>query len=154
MVGLLRFLLLLWPMAEILVVIAVADWIGVGWTLLALLAGALAGGLVIRVLGAASLTELRRALERREPPAGALLRGACVLLAGMLLILPGFIGDALALVLLIPPLRSAVAAALWRGIARTGRAGGPTTIEGEYRDVTIDSTIHRIDHRDHDPHQP
>jgi UPF0716 protein FxsA len=148
MVGLLRILLLLWPVAEILVMIAVADRIGVAWTLLALVAGVLAGGLVIRVLGAASLTELRAALERREPPAGALLRGACVLLAGVLLILPGFIGDAVALLLLIPPLRNALTRVLWRVVGRRRRADGPTVIEGEYRDVTIDLGARRIDHHD------
>jgi UPF0716 protein FxsA len=153
MVGLLRLLLLLWPVAEILVVIAVAQWIGVGWTVLALLASALAGGLVIRVLGAAGLAELRGVLERREPPAGALLRGACVLLAGMLLIVPGFIGDAVALLLLIPPLRSALVRALWRGVGRARRGGGPTVLEGEYRDVTIDVEARRIDHHD-EPRAP
>src|SRR5277367_4865547 len=118
MVRLARILLILLPIAEIAVLIAVADWIGIGPTLLALLGAAIAGILVIRVLGAASLAELRRALERREPPAGALLRGACVLVAGMLLILPGFISDALAVLLLIPPLRRVALGALWR-------AGGP-----------------------------
>src|SRR5271170_8302829 len=141
MVAALRLLLLLWPIAEIAVLILVADWIGIGWTVLALFAAALAGLLVIRVLGAASLAELRGALERQEPPAGPLLRGACVLLAGMLLILPGFIVDAVALLLLIPPLRAALLGALWRGAGRAwasaaGRAGGGTVIiEGEYHEM-------------------
>jgi UPF0716 protein FxsA len=146
MVASLRLLLLLWPVAEIAVLIAVADWIGIGWTLVALLGTALAGILVIRVVGAASLAELRRALERREPPAGPLMRGACGLLAGMLLILPGFIGDAVALLLLIPPLRAALLGALWRGARKRrspGSAGGRTgggavIIEGEYQATRVE----------------
>src|SRR5271170_616542 len=151
MVAALRLLLLLWPIAEIAVLILVADWIGIGWTLLALLAAGLAGILVIRVLGAASLAELRGALERQEPPAGPLLRGACVLLAGMLLILPGFIGDAVALLLLIPPLRAALLGALWRGAGRAWaagarRAGGGTVIiEGEYHEMRVTGADRAID---------
>jgi UPF0716 protein FxsA len=154
MVRFARILLFLWPAAEIVVLIAVADWLGVGPTLLALLGAAIAGIVVIRVLGGASLVELRRALERREPPAGALLRGACVLVAGVLLILPGFIGDVIALLLLIPPLRTVLLGALWRGIPRPGAAPGTaprtggrgaTTIEGEYHEVPTEQTGPRLD---------
>jgi len=151
MVALLRLLLLLWPVAEIVVMILVAEWIGVGWTVLALLGAALAGMLVIRVLGAASLAELRRALERREAPAGPLLRGACVMLAGMLLILPGFIGDLIAVLLLLPPLRAVLLGALWRGARRTWAAGagrgkdGKVIIEGEYHEMRSAPADRQID---------
>jgi UPF0716 protein FxsA len=151
MVALLRLLLLLWPVAEIVVMILVAEWIGVGWTVLALLGAALAGMLVIRVLGAASLAELRRALERREAPAGPLLRGACVMLAGMLLILPGFIGDLVAVLLLLPPLRAVLLGALWRGARRTWAAGpgrgkrGTVIIEGEYHEMRSAPADRQID---------
>jgi UPF0716 protein FxsA len=144
MVGLLRLLAVLWPLAEIVVLVAVAEWFGIGWVLLALLGGVIAGVLVIRVLGAASLAELGAALSRREPPAGALLRGACVLLAGVLLILPGLIGDGVAVLLLVPPLRAGLLAMLWRG-ARRG-ADRPTVIEGEYREVPVEHDTRRIEH--------
>src|SRR5262252_10200130 len=114
MVAVLRILPIALPLAEILVLIAVADQIGVAWTLLALALSAVLGVVVIRVLGAASLAQLRDALARREPPAGALVRGACVLIAGMLLIVPGFLSDIVALLLLIPPVRATLIGALWR----------------------------------------
>jgi UPF0716 protein FxsA len=137
MVGMFRALLVLWPVTEIVLLIVAADQFGVGWTLLALGASALAGMIVIRVLGAISLAELQRALQRREPPAGPLVRGACVLLAGLLLILPGFLSDLVALLLLIPPLRAAAIRAVWRRWpgAGGGGAGGPTVIEGDYREI-------------------
>jgi len=154
MVGLLRLLLVLWPIAELIVLIAVAQWVGIGWTVLALLAGAIAGIAVIRVLGAASLSELHTAVMRREPPAGALLRGACVLVAGMLLILPGFIGDVLAVLLLMPGLRRVVLGAflgaLWRGARRS--AGGSTIIEADYQEVRVEPRERRI--VDHPSGQP
>jgi UPF0716 protein FxsA len=139
MVAIFRSLLILWPLAEILLLVLVADQIGVGWTLLALAGAAVAGMLIIRVLGAASLTELRHALERREPPAGALFRGACVLLAGLLLILPGFLSDIMALLLLMPPLRAAMLGPFWRrwpGRQPPARAGASgMTIDGEYHEL-------------------
>lgn len=161
MVGLLRFLVILWPLTEILVLVLVADEIGAGWTFLALLGAGLAGIAVIRVLGAASLIELQGALARQEPPTGALVRGACVLLAGMLLIVPGFLSDVVALLLLIPPLRTGVLGVVWRGWSRRGggpgrgpgagggmgsgtgpgpygRSGGPVIIDGDYQEVTPD----------------
>jgi UPF0716 protein FxsA len=137
MVAVLRALPIVLPLAEILILVAVADQIGIGWTLLALAVSALIGVIVIRVLGAASLAELRAALARREPPAGPLVRGACVLLAGMLLILPGFLSDVLALLLLIPPARAALMGTLWRRRRDDGprREGGTMVIEGEYREL-------------------
>jgi UPF0716 protein FxsA len=137
MVAVLRTLPIILPLAEILVLIAVADQIGIGWTVIALTLSALAGVLVVRVLGAASLAELRAALARREPPAGPLFRGACVLLAGMLLILPGFLSDIVALLLLFPPTRAVLAGTLWRRWRddRARREGGAMVIDGEFHEV-------------------
>lgn len=149
MVGLVRLLMVLWPLAELVLLVAFAQWFGIGWTMLALLGGVVAGVLVIRVLGAASLAELGEALARREPPAGALVRGACVLLAGMLLILPGFIGDVLALLLLAPPLRGVLLRLLWRNARRAG--GGATIIEGEYREMRVERNEPRIEDRERRP---
>src|SRR3954471_16127107 len=129
MVGVLRLLVILWPLAEILGLVLVADAIGIGWTVLARVAPGVLGVAVTRVLGAASLAELQGTLARREPPTGALVRGACLLLAGMLLIVPGFLSDVVALLLLIPPLRAALLGTLWRrwprGPGGAEHRGGP-----------------------------
>jgi UPF0716 protein FxsA len=154
MVGVLRLLVILWPLAEILGLVLVADAIGIGWTVLALAAAGVLGVLVIRVLGAASLAELQGALARREPPTGALVRGACVLLAGMLLIVPGFLSDLVALLLLIPPLRTGLLGILWRRWPRGpggGGSGGPVIIDGEYREV---DTVHVELPREREPREP
>ena len=147
MPALLRLLPVALPAADIVTLIIVVQLIGIGWTLLALAASALAGVLVIRVLGALSLVGLRDALARREPPAGPLLRGACVLIAGMLLILPGFLSDVIALLLLIPPTRRALTGTLWRlgrwpsGGGRGFEKRGSTVIDGDYHEVPPDDGI-------------
>ena len=155
MVPVLRDLPIALPLAEILVLVLVADQIGIAWTVLALVAGAALGVIVIRVLGAASLAELRDAVARREPPTGPLLRGACVLLAGMLLIVPGFLSDILALLLLVPPVRTTLLGALWRRNRQGPRGtGGATVIEGEYHEVPPERDDARLPPRPGEPRDP
>jgi UPF0716 protein FxsA len=141
MATLFRLFLLLLPVLEIATFILVAEAIGIAWTMAAVLASMLAGVLVIRILGGASLADVRLALARQEPPVGAMMRGAGVLLAGLLLILPGFLTDLLALALLVPALRGRLGGIIWRRLGPTagqprGRpAGSPEVIDGEFREV-------------------
>ena len=128
----LTLLLIGLPLAEIAVFIKVGQWLGLGATLALVLLAALAGILVIRRQSLATLTTVRAALARNEAPAAALFDAACVLVAGFLLILPGFISDAAALVLLIAPLRRAIGERLgWRA---AGGPGGPV-IAGDYHEI-------------------
>lgn len=98
------------PLAELIVFIAVATAIGFGFAVLLVLAGSLAGGLLLRRLGGDHMARVRvamneglgrtsfTALQADGPAAGTLL-------AGVLLLIPGFLTDVLALLLLVPPLR-------------------------------------------------
>jgi UPF0716 protein FxsA len=131
--SLLRLLLtavLLVPLIEIVLFIQVGGRLGVGLTLLWLLISAVLGVLVIRVQGLLSVYRVRGALARGQLPAMEMLESLALVLAGILLIVPGFFTDFLALLLLIRPLR--------RGLLRLliGRAPSPTrgrVIEGDYR---------------------
>jgi UPF0716 protein FxsA len=142
---LLPLLLIGLPLAEIALLIEAGRLLGGALpVLLLLVAAALAGILLIRRQSLASLSAVRAALARNEAPGEALLDGAGVMAAGLLLILPGFLSDLAALALLIRPLRRWLAGRLTgsRG-ARPGFAAGrpPASgsgpvIAGEYRDVT------------------
>jgi len=131
------------PLAEIAVFIKVGAWLGLGPTLAAILLAALAGIWLIRHQSLATLAKVRAALERREAPTAELFDGACLLVAGLLLILPGFISDLAALLLLIAPLRQALrrSLALRTRIWVDGRPVGPgpdrpgPTIAGEYHEI-------------------
>lgn len=99
---------LLWVVAEIAAAIAVAHVVGVLWCVLLLLVGLPAGGWLLRAEGRAALSRLRATLAAGRPPGPGLLDGALALLAGPLLIVPGFVTDALALLLLVPMVRRSV----------------------------------------------
>lgn len=98
-------LFLVWIVAEIAAAVAVANLLGVLWCVLLLLAGWPVGGWLLRAEGRAALARLRVTLAAGRPPGPGLLDGALALLAGPLLIVPGFVTDALALGLLVPAAR-------------------------------------------------
>jgi UPF0716 protein FxsA len=109
--GLVAFLLfIVLPVAEIYVMVLVADQIGWYWTLLALLGLSLLGVLVVRgTLRAAR--EIARSTSSMPmtavPAAGSQAADAGFrLLAGILLVIPGFLTGAVGLLLLLPPVRA------------------------------------------------
>jgi UPF0716 protein FxsA len=106
--SLLRFLLFL-PLMELVVFIAVAVAIGFGAALGLILLSCIAGMLLLRRAGGSHISRLRVAMaEGNFTTLQADATGGLVLLAGVLLVIPGFITDALGLALLVPPLRRAV----------------------------------------------
>src|SRR5690349_24693451 len=100
-----RVLLVALPIAEIVVTVTIADAIGAGPTLLLMAAGMVGGAMLLRRTGIGTLVRARAAVERGDTPLPEIFDGVCVSLAGILLMIPGFVSDALALPLLVPALR-------------------------------------------------
>lgn len=140
---------LLLPVLEIAVAIQVGQRIGAGWTVLGLLALSACGLLVLRTVGTQALRALRptpvtmdgtgtvivgSAPASRPPGADA----AVTALAGVLLLVPGFLTAVAGLVLLLPPVRRAVAGR-FRSAVRTGVRGARPrmVVRGEAVDVTV-----------------
>jgi len=134
------------PVVEIMLWIKSASLIGAGATIVVSVGAVLAGFAILRHQGLTTVLEARARLERGEMPVEAAFDGLCLSLAGLLLILPGFLTDALALLLLLPPVRALAWAWLERnGTAlqtvatpRSGTPGGPARpviIETEYEVV-------------------
>ena len=93
------------PMIEIALFIQVGGVIGVWWTLLIVLATAVAGSYLVRSQGARELSNLQRAFNELDDPTEPLANGAMILFAGALLLTPGFFTDAVGLALLVPAVR-------------------------------------------------
>src|SRR6185369_17971840 len=122
------------PLAEIAAFIQVGQWLGLGPTLALVLLAGVAGILLIRHQSLATLGAVRAALARNQVPTAELADAACVLIAGFLLILPGFISDIVAILLLVRPLRRAIFRRIgWR--AQPGARQGATIIAGEYHEI-------------------
>jgi UPF0716 protein FxsA len=103
------------PIMELAAFIAVAEAIGFAWALTLVLATSLAGALVLRRAGGSHIARVRVAMGAGNFTAlQADSRGFLILLAGILLLIPGFITDVVGLLLLVAPLRQALGAALGR----------------------------------------
>lgn len=124
------------PLFELYFLIQVGAEIGALPTIgLTLLTAAL-GGLLVRVQGFTVLRRAHHAARRGEVPALELLDGALLLIAGLFLLLPGFVTDALGFLLLVPFLRRLLVArfvVLKPGRQAPGDGSGPRVLEGEYR---------------------
>jgi len=97
---LLFFLML--PIIEIVLLIKIGSEIGVLATLLWLAFSFVAGVALLRLQGIATLRQARQSMAEGKVPAAALAQGLLVSVAAVLLIIPGFMSDAVALVLLFP----------------------------------------------------
>ncbi|MDQ3956094.1 MAG: FxsA family protein [Actinomycetota bacterium] len=107
--GLLLFVLLLAvPVAELWAILQVADAIGVVPTVLSLIGISVAGAWLLKRQGMATWRNMQASLGRGEMPAKEATDGALILLGGALLLTPGFLTDAVGLLLLLPPTRAAL----------------------------------------------
>src|ERR1700761_4523693 len=97
------------PLVELTVFVAVAAAIGLGWALLLIIGTSFAGLMVLRRAGGNHIARARVAMTQGS--FSALQADGVVLLAGFLLLVPGFIPDLVALLLFIAPLRPPLAAA-------------------------------------------
>ena len=105
---LLKFLLLL-PLMELAVFIAVAIAIGFGPAFGLILLGSIAGAMLLRHAGGSHISRIRVAMADGNFSAlQADSTGGVIMLAGVLLLIPGFITDAIGVALLVAPLRRAL----------------------------------------------
>src|ERR1044071_2381331 len=97
------------PILELAAFVAVAAAIGFGWALSLIFAGSIAGLVILRHAGGSHIARIRVALGQGTFTAlQADSLGGLTLLAGILLVIPGFITDAIAVILLVTPLRRAL----------------------------------------------
>ena len=111
-------LFILGPIAEIDVLLTAAEAFGVLPVIGACLLTAFLVGFIIRLKGLAALNAARSDLQTGRLPVDSAVDGALLIVAAPLLMTPGFITDAAGFLLLVPPLRRALA----RMALRTVRA--------------------------------
>jgi UPF0716 protein FxsA len=114
----LALLFLALPIAELALIVTVARGIGVLDTLALLVVVSIVGAWLAKREGLGVYQRIRAALQRGEMPNREIADGFLILLAGALMISPGFITDILALVLLFPPTRAVARRVLLGVMAR------------------------------------
>lgn len=102
-------LILLFPLIEISVFMDVGAAIGVGATLLLTIGSAIWGIAMVRLQGMDTWMRMQKTMSQGETPAYEMFEGTLLLVAGMLLLIPGFVTDSIGIILLIPPLRKHIA---------------------------------------------
>jgi UPF0716 protein FxsA len=110
-------LLVLWPVVEIAVFLQVVQWIGVLDTLGLLLLVSLGGAWIVKRQGVGTLARMRAELDAGRVPTATMVDGGLLMVAGLLLLVPGFVTDAFGLLLLLPPVRTGVRSVLRRRFA-------------------------------------
>ena len=100
--------ILLGVAAEITAFVLVADQIGFLWAFAILIGVSALGPFVVRRVGFSVLARTQDRLAKGEVPTRELLDGLVVLIGGVMICVPGFIGDALGLLLMIGPVRHLV----------------------------------------------
>jgi len=129
-------LFILVPLAELAILIKVGEVIGIGATILLVVSTAVIGVSLLKRQGLAALSRARASLDAGEFPVESVVDGACLLVAGALLLTPGLLTDTLGFSLLIPPVRLALARWVFNKFTMSGtihmddtdagpRAGGP-----------------------------
>lgn len=134
------------PVLEIYVLIQVGQVIGAWWTILLLVLDSVLGAWLIKREGRRAWLALREQVETGRMPHKELADGALVVLGGALMLSPGFVTDALGILLILPvtrPLfRGLLAAYAGRQVVRrtgftapgNGTRPGPDVVQGEVVD--------------------
>ena len=124
------------PIAEIYLLLEVGGVIGALPTIGLVVFTAVVGAALVRAQGFSTIQQVRRTMDAGELPAVAIIEGIFLLLAGALLLTPGFLTDAIGFCCLVPPLRRAVIVRFIESrIVGTHRAAARRghVIEGEFK---------------------
>lgn len=109
------------PFLELFVILEVGSLLGVVPTVVLLVVVSIVGAWLAKREGVGVIRRIQRSVQRGQMPADELVDGALIVLAGALLVTPGFLTDILGISLLVPPTRAVIRAAARRSIARRAR---------------------------------
>lgn len=136
---------LLVPIAEIYLLINIGQVIGAGWTIAGVVSTAVIGAFLVKIQGVITFRRAADQVKRGEAPALELVEGLFLLVAGALLITPGFVTDAVGFACLTPALRRALARMLLvrfldsviqrNQAARQAAERGDRTFDADYKEL-------------------
>lgn len=125
--SLVPFVLLILPLVEIAGFVIVGRQIGVFPTLALVVITAVIGSILLRIQGFGLLNRIRADIDAGRTPTRELVHGVMILIAGILLLMPGFVTDILGFALFIPAVRDAIWAFASRRMVVVNVGGAPGT---------------------------
>ncbi len=102
------------PVVELNVLIRVGDTLGSWNTVGLVILTAVVGVSLVRSQGISTLMQVQQKLSQGETPGKEIVEGMMLALAGLLLLIPGFVTDFIGLLLLTPITRSPIASWLYK----------------------------------------
>lgn len=108
------------PIIEIAVFIQAGELIGLWPTIGVVVLTAIIGTSLMRAQGLQTLAKAQSQMDQGEMPIGAMFDGICILVAGVLLLTPGFVTDTFGFLLLVPPLRQLIGAKVIMKLVQSG----------------------------------
>ncbi len=139
MFKILFLLFLIVPLVEIAILIQIGQVIGAWPTILLVIVTAAIGAGLFRQQGLSTLSRVQTQLDDGNLPATELIEGVILLVAGAMLLTPGFFTDVLGFLILVPTIRARLATNLLSHFIATRvsvrETENCTIIEGEYREV-------------------
>jgi UPF0716 protein FxsA len=125
--------LLIWPLIEIALFVTLGGWLGLWLTLAIVMGTAVAGVMLMRWRGLRAMADLRGQMRAMGDPLALAADQAMFMLAGVLLVLPGFLTDFMGALLLIPPVRMALVALMARRVVVA--RGAADVIDGDFSEI-------------------
>lgn len=120
----LLFLFIVVPIVEIALFVQVGGFLGLWPTIALVLVTAIVGASLVRSQGIATLMSVQSRLQQGELPAQQIVEGVMLAVSGVLLLTPGFMTDALGMVVLLPAPRAMLAKQLMSRVKVHGMASG------------------------------
>lgn len=108
MLGRLLLLFILVPILELGIFLALGDTLGTAWTLAIIIITGILGAALTKSQGGKALANFQEALAHGKMPHREMVDGLLILIAGAVLLTPGFLTDTVGFLLLLPPVRAAL----------------------------------------------
>ena len=136
------------PLLEIALFIEIGGWIGLGPTLAVIVLTAVMGVWKLRSQGLEVLMQAQRQLAEGTLPVVEVFEALCLVIAGILLLTPGFFTDAVGALMLVPAMRRALYQQVRRRIeshvARGPDGLGPEHGDGPGAGPTIETKFEEV----------
>ena len=137
------------PVIEIAVFIQLGSEIGLWNTVILIILTAIIGTWLLKSQGMATLQRAQQSIQKQVFPVAEVFEGLCLALAGVLLLTPGFVTDAVGFLLFLPQFRAILRTQIWTRLAKSQSARGwvnpnnsatsqpdkLNTIDGDFREV-------------------